>query len=107
MTDPQDPGLLQALVIAAVGIVMAVVKYLLCLSFIVDFFVDLGSQLEVKNLVMRECMSVIIGFGTWFYIIVNITIICCLAYPIIFIIFRHKYAESSTSSQVLDEQIIQ
>lgn len=102
MVQPQDPGMTQALVLGASGLIMLVILNF-CLGIVVDFFTDFASLLEIQNLTLRECMGTIMSFSQWFYWIINIMMVLFCAYPIIFIIFRHRYSEV----QIQDQQIQQ
>lgn len=88
-----EPGLTQAISVSAMGLVMLAVD-LVVIAPMVDLFVDLGSTtLPVGNIVMKECMTSILVYGTWFYTIIFIMAWLLVAYPIIYIIKRHRYID--------------
>jgi hypothetical protein len=91
-------GLTQALSIAAFGIVMLAFDTLV-LGQIVDLFVYYASTWELQNDFMRALMQQIMVFATWFYTIIFIMAWLFMAYPVIYIIKRHRYMDVEDVSQ--------
>ena len=91
-------GLTQALSIAAFGIVMLAFDTLV-LGQVVDLFVYYASTWQLDNAFMRELMQQILVFATWFYAIIFIMAWLFMAYPVIYIIKRHRYMDVEDVSQ--------
>ena len=92
-------GLTQALTMSAVGIVMLALDVLVMWQ-VVDLFVYYASTWEINNVMLKGSMQQLMIFGQWFYYIVMIMSILFLAYPVIFVIKRHRYMDVE---QVADE----
>ena len=85
-------GMTQALTISAFGIVMLAFDVMI-LGQIVDLFVYYGASWELNSPVMKECMTQVLVFGTWFYAIIFVMAWLFMAYPVIYIIKRHRYMD--------------
>lgn len=92
-----DAGLTQSLTVAAMGIVMLLFDVLV-FGQVIDLFVDLGHSLPIGSIPLQSSMAQILVFGNWFYTIVFILGWCFIAYPIIFIIKRHRYTDIEETS---------
>jgi hypothetical protein len=93
-----QPGLTQALSISAFGIVLLAFDTLV-LGQIVDLFVYYAGTWTLTNSYMKEAMAQILVFGTWFYAIIFIMAWLFMAYPVIFIIKRHRYMDVEGTNQ--------
>ena len=90
-------GLTQALSVSAFGFVILAID-VLCLGQIVDLFTYYATTWELENIYMKQAMSQMIVFSTWFYTIIFIIAWLFVAYPIIFVIKRHRYMDVEGTS---------
>lgn len=98
-----DSSLTQALAAGISGIVLMAFN-VMALGPVVDYFIWFGGTLVIDNAVMRDAMLSIQLFGSWFYIICWVMSVLFVAYPIIYVIFRHRYM--SVEPQQEEQQIM-
>jgi hypothetical protein len=96
-------GLTQALTVSATGIVVLTINTFI-LGQVVDLFSYYASTWELHSTAMRFSMDQIMVFARWFYYIIYILGVVFCAYPIIFVIKRHRYMDVEP---VMDQQIYQ
>ncbi len=84
-----DPGLTQALVIAAVGVFMMLITTI-ALGPVVDEFIVLGGSFDLSPW-SQGMMGEVMVYGEWFYIMVKVVALTFIAYPFIYTVRRHKY----------------
>lgn len=99
----RNDGLTQALAVAAAGIVMLIIDTI-CLGPIVDTFIYYASTWAPQLVVFKQQMQAFVVFGQWFYYIIFVLGLIFLAYPIIFVIKRHRYMDVEPVS---DEAVFQ
>lgn len=86
-----DPGLTQALIISACGILMLIIS-LIGLGPIVDEFVWIGGSFELSSW-GQQYMPGFMIYGEWFYLVIRILGVMYLIWPFIYLLRRHQYRD--------------
>ena len=86
-----NPGLTQALILSACGILMLVIS-VIGLGPIVDEVVWLGSSFELSAWGQHYMPGVML-YAEWFYLIIRILGVMYLIWPFVYLFRRHRYRD--------------
>lgn len=92
-----DPGLTQALLLSACGILLLIIS-LIGLGPIVDEFVWLAGSFELSEWGLQYMPGTML-YAEWFYLVIRILGVMYLIWPFVYIFRRHRYHDRAPEEE--------